>query len=65
MGKNGVVKMKVFVYTKEPKPKKVAVISDVTKVCEYKELNTLCVETSSGFALTYDTRLVKTTIYQN
>lgn len=57
--------MKVFVYTKEPKPRKVAIISDVVRVSEWKEVSTLCVETSSGFSISYDTKMVKTTIYQN
>lgn len=57
--------MKVFVYTKEPQPKKVAVINDVRDVTEYKGNKMIIVRSRNGVDMTFDTRKVKTTIYQN
>lgn len=57
--------MKVFVYTKEPQPKKVAVINDVREVTEYKGNKMIIVRIRNGVDMTFDTRKVKTTIYQN
>ena len=57
--------MKVFVYTKEQKPKKIATITDVVQVTESKTAKLIQIETSSGATLTFDTKGVKTTIYQN
>lgn len=57
--------MKVFVYTKEPQPKKVAVINDVREVTEYKGNKMIIVRSRNGVDMTFDTRKVKTTIYQN
>ena len=57
--------MKVFVYTKEQKPKKIATIADVSEVTEYKTINKIVFVTSSGVQMEFDTRRVKTTIYQN
>ena len=57
--------MKVFVYTKEPKPRKIATITDVATVTEFRELRSILIETVGGMTMTYDTHKVKTTIYQN
>ena len=57
--------MKVFVYTKEPQPKKVAVIDNVREVTEYKGNKMIIVRSRNGVDMTFDTRKVKTTIYQN
>lgn len=57
--------MKVFVYTKEQEPKKVATITDVAHVTEFKTVRKILVETYSGISMTFDTKTVKTTIYQN
>lgn len=57
--------MKVFVYTKEQKPKKIATITDVVQVTESKTEKLIHIETSSGVTMTFDTKGVKTTIYQN
>lgn len=56
--------MKVFVYTREIKPKKIAVITDVSDVTENKAMHRIVVETSNGVQMEFDTRRVKTTIYQ-
>lgn len=57
--------MKVFVYTKEQKPKKVAVIENVREVTEYKSNKMIVIRCINGIDLKFDTSEVKTTIYQN
>ena len=58
--------MKVFVYTKEQKPRKVATITDVVNVYTVHGENTVIhVVTDSGADFTFNTKAVKTTIYQN
>lgn len=57
--------MKVFVYTKEQKPKKIAVIDDVREVTEMKGAGIITIKCRGGVNMTFDTKVVKTTIYQN
>lgn len=57
--------MKVFVYSKEPKPKKIATISHVVTVTESKNTRTLTIVTEDGTELKFNTKTLKTTIYQN
>lgn len=57
--------MKVFVYTKEQKPKKIAVIKDVIEVTTYEGIGEIVIVTRYGVNMKFDTSKVKTTIYQN
>lgn len=57
--------MKVFVHTKEQKPKKIATITDVETVTEIKDTSKIFIKTFSGVSVNFDTKKVKTTIYQN
>lgn len=57
--------MKVFVYTKSNESKKIATITDVRNVVEYKESGVISFETKQGVFIQFDTKKVKTTIYQN
>ena len=57
--------MKVFVYTKEQKPKKIAVIKDVAIVTEFKTAGQIMIETIGGIKMVYDMHNVKTVVYQN
>ena len=55
--------MKAFVYTKEQKPQKVAIINQVSSV--YVSERTIHILTWSGADFTFNTEKYKTTIYQN
>ena len=57
--------MKVFIYTKGKNSRKIATITDVEEVTEIKNANTIVIETYGGVAVTFNTKEVKTTIYQN
>ena len=55
--------MKAFVYTKEQKPQKVAIINQVASV--YVSERTIYIISASGAEFTFNTEKYKTTIYQN
>lgn len=58
--------MKVFVYTKESKPRKIATITDVVNVFTVRGENTIIhIVTEGGGDFSFNTKTVKTTIYQN
>lgn len=57
--------MKVFAYTKEQKPKKVATITDVKEVAEHKGDKSIVIRCRNGIEMKFDTTKIKTTIYQN
>ena len=58
--------MKVFVYTKEPKPRKVATITDVINIFTAEgENRVIHIITDNGTDFSFNTKTVKTTIYQN
>jgi hypothetical protein len=57
--------MKVFVYTKEKKPRKVAIIKDVVSVYIVGNQRAISITTDSGTTFSFSTKVFKTTIYQN
>ena len=56
--------MKVFVYTKNP-TRKIAVITGVVSAVFDKTTKTIMLQTEDGVRMTFDTKLVKLTLYQN
>ncbi len=56
--------MKVFVYTKTP-TKKIAVITGVVSAVFDKQTKKIVLETADGVRMTFDTKTVKLTLYQN
>ena len=56
--------MKVFVYTKHP-TKKIAVITGVVSAVFDKKTRKITREDVEGVRMTFDTKVVKVTLYQN
>jgi hypothetical protein len=56
--------MKVFVYNKDKNSKKIATIENVASVTEDKANRRIYISTGEG-VIEFDTKFVKTSIYQN
>lgn len=56
--------MKVFVYNKDKNSKKIATIENVTSVTEDKQNRRIYISTNDS-QITFDTKHIKTSIYQN
>ena len=56
--------MKVFVYTKTP-TKKIAVLTGVMSATFDKKTRRIVLETEANGRVTFDTKTVKLTLYQN